>query len=434
MIIAFCMILFLLVGAPVALAIAAAALILLLISFPAPQALYIFWERFSATFSSHSMTSLVLFVFSGVLIGKSGIARRLLRFALLFGSHVPGYLAQVTLGTNFIFGTISGSETASAVTVGSIVASLNREARRMSPAFLAAINIAAAPLALLIPPSKMLNVYAFSSAGLASKSELFLAGYVPGLLMLFALGAAALFISIHHHGWQRLSSRDLILTWPDKIYIIVAVLPLLGVLVALIMSLSLGFISATEDAFLLTVFTVLLSFVYREMTFSKWKQVFLETTLIAGPLFFLLGFSSVLSWDFAYLKIPQSLTSTLEAAFPNKYVFLLFVNMALLVVGMLVDIVPASLMLTPIFLPVAMRFGISPVQFGIIEIMNLSIGLTTPPLGMLLYVGLTPFYVSFFRVLKYLAILWGVQIGVLLLVSYIPVLSLGLSAALSHLG
>lgn len=283
-----------------------------------------------------------------------------------------------------------------------------------------AVNVTSATTGLLIPPSNILIVYSLASGG-TSIAALFLAGYIPGILLgLFLMGVAGWI------AWKRRypiagrpSLRRLWTTFWEAV-------PSMMLLVIVIGGIIAGIFTATEAAAVAVVYVLLLALLYRELRWRELPSVLLEASTTTAIVLFLIATSMAMSWILAYEEIPQRVSEALLTLTHNKLLILLIINFILLAVGTFMDMTPAVLIFTPIFLPVALSLGIDPIHFGIIMVLNLCIGLCTPPVGTVLFVGLSVAQASMTRVLPSLLPMYGAMIIALLLVTYLPELSLWL--------
>jgi tripartite ATP-independent transporter DctM subunit len=286
--------------------------------------------------------------------------------------------------------------------------------------FGAAVNITAATTGLVIPPSNVLIVYSLASGG-ASIAALFLAGYIPGILTgLFLMIVASLWAK--KKGFKlgkRSSLREILKTFVDA-------LPSLFMLIVVIGGIVAGIFTATEASAIAVLYSLLLGFFYKEITFPKLPQILLDSSSTTAIVMLLIGTSISMSWALSYENIPQDISSGLLGISDNKIVILLIINLLLLFVGIFMDMTPAVLIFTPIFLPVVTKLGLDPVHFGIIMVLNLCIGLCTPPVGSVLFVGVGIAKTTIEKVVKPLLPLFVAMIIALMLVTYIPALSLWL--------
>lgn len=316
-------------------------------------------------------------------------------------------------------GAIAGSAMASASAMGSILGP-EMEKEGYDKEFGAAVNITSATTGLVIPPSNILIVYSLASGG-ASIAALFLAGYIPGIL-------TGLFLMIVASYWakkkgykvgKRSSLKEVFSAFVDAI-------PALFLLILVIGGIVAGIFTATEASAIAVLYSLVLGFIYKEITFEKLPKIFLNSSMTTAIVMLLIGASMSMSWVLSYEHIPQEISTGLLGISDNKIMILLLINVILLLVGIFMDITPAVLIFTPIFLPVVTKLGIDPVHFGIIMILNLCIGLCTPPVGSVLFVGVGIAKTSIEKVVRPLLPLFVAMIVALFLITYIPQLTLWL--------
>ncbi|MBQ4145219.1 MAG: TRAP transporter large permease [Clostridia bacterium] len=383
-------------------------------------------QRIFSGISTFSLLAIPFFILAGNIMNKGGIAIRLINLAKLLTGKAPGALAQTNIVANMLFGSISGSGTAAASAMGSIISPIERE-DGYDPNFSAAVNIATAPTGLLIPPSNVMITYSLVSGG-TSIAALFMAGYIPGILWGLACLLVAYFVA-KKYGY--VSNYHYSLKETGKI--ILNALPSLLLIFIVIGGIISGIFTATEGSVVAVVYSLILSlFFYKTISFKDIANIFLDSARMTGIIIFLIGVSSIMSWVMAFTGIPNAVSSSLLGLTQNKYVILFFINIILLIVGTFMDMTPACLIFTPIFLPVCSALGMHPVHFGIMLIFNLCIGSITPPVGTTLFVGVRVGGVTLESVIPKLLIFFGAIILVLLLVTYIPALSMLIPTLLGY--
>ena len=352
-------------------------------------------------------------------MNKGGIAHRLIAFAKTLVGALPGGLALINVIAAMLMGAIAGSAMASASAMGSILGP-EMEKEGYSKEFGAAVNITSATTGLVIPPSNVLIVYSLASGG-ASIAALFLAGYIPGILTGLFLMIVAMFWAKkkNYKVGKRSSLSQVFKTFIDA-------LPSLFMLVVVIGGIVTGVFTATEASAIAVLYSLILGFIYREISLPKLPKILLDSSATTAIVMLLIGASMCMSWALSYESIPQDISSGLLNLSDNKIVILLIINLLLLFVGVFMDMTPAVLIFTPIFLPVVTKLGLDPVHFGIIMVLNLCIGLCTPPVGSVLFVGVGIAKTSIEKVLKPLLPLFIAMIIALFLVTYFPQLSLWL--------
>lgn len=407
------------IGTPVAWSIAISSLLTLMVSIPMLPAATTVSQRIGTGLDSFALLAIPLFILSGELMNKGGIAHRLIAFAKTLVGALPGGLALINIISAMLMGAIAGSAMAAASAMGSILGP-EMEKEGYSREFGAAVNITAATTGLVIPPSNVLIVYSLASGG-ASIAALFLAGYIPGIL-------TGLFLMIVTSVWakkkgykvgKRSSLKQVLKTFIDA-------LPSLFMLVVVIGGIVTGVFTATEASAIAVLYSFLLGLFYKEISLPKMPQILLDSSATTAIVMLLIGASMSMSWALSYENIPQEISTALLALSDNPIVILLIINLLLLFVGIFMDMTPAVLIFTPIFLPVVTALGLDPVHFGIIMVLNLCIGLCTPPVGSVLFVGVGIAKTSIEKVVKPLLPLFIAMIIALFLVTYFPELSLWL--------
>jgi len=407
------------IGTPVAWSIAISSLLTMLVSIPALPSVLTIAQRMAAGLDSFALLAIPFFVLSGQLMNKGGIAHRLIAFAKTLVGSLPGGLALINVIGAMLMGSIAGSAMASASAMGSILGP-EMEKEGYSKEFGAAVNITSSTIGLVIPPSNILIVYSLASGGV-SIAALFLAGYIPGILTGLFLMVVAM-IWAKRKGYkvgERSSLKQVFKTFTDAV-------PSLFLLIVVIGGIITGIFTATEASAIAVLYTLILGFIYKEITFTNLPQILLDSSVTTAIVMLLIGASMSMSWIMSYEKIPQNISDVLLTISDNKIVILLIINLILLFVGIFMDMTPAVLIFTPIFLPVVTKLGMDPIHFGIIMVLNLCIGLTTPPVGSVLFVGVGIAKTTIQKVVKPLIPLFLVMILALFLVTYFPQLSLWL--------
>ena len=407
------------IGTPVAWSIAISSLLTMLVSIPAMPAFTTVSQRMATGLDSFALLAIPFFILSGELMNKGGIAHRLIAFAKTLVGSLPGGLALINVMAAMLMGAIAGSAMASASAMGSILGP-EMEKEGYSKEFGAAVNITSATTGLVIPPSNVLIVYSLASGG-ASIAALFLAGYIPGILTgLFLMIVASVWAKKKKYKIGKQSNlKEVFKTFVDA-------LPSLLMLVVVIGGIVTGIFTATEASAIAVLYSLILGFFYKEISLPKLPQILLDSSATTAIVMLLIASSMCMSWALSYENIPQDISSGLLALSDNKIVILLIINLLLLCVGVFMDMTPAVLIFTPIFLPVVIKLGLDPVHFGIIMVLNLCIGLCTPPVGSVLFVGVGIAKTTIEKVFKPLLPLFIAMIIALFLVTYFPQLSLWL--------
>lgn len=420
----FVFLLLLALGVPIAFSIGIAGIATLLINMDPTIAFATIAQRMATGLDSFSLLAIPFFILAGQLMNQGGIANRLINFARSLVGILPGGLIYVNIIACMLFGAISGSAAAAASAIGGFMTPKMEKEGYPKP-FSAAINIASSTTGLVIPPSNVLIIYSLASGG-ASITALFVAGYIPGILMGLGLVGVS-YVYALRNGLPRETASSI----KEIIAACYKALPSMFLLILVMGGIIGGIFTATEASAIAVIYTMVLSMIiYKEVKLADFYSVLLGTVKTTSIVLILVSTSIAMSWVMSFENIPQDLSSFLLGISDNKIIILLTVNLILLFVGIFMDITPAILIFTPIFLPIVSDLGIDPVHFGIIMVMNLCIGLCTPPVGSVLFIGVSVAKVKIEEVLKPLVPLFLVLIVVLLLVTFIPELSLFLPGLL----
>ena len=381
------------IGTPVAWSIIISSLFTLFVSVPFLPALTTISQRMATGIDSFALLAIPFFIFSGELMNSGGVAHRLVAFAKTLVGFLPGGLALINIISAMLMGSVAGSAMASASAMGSILGP-EMEKEGYSRGFGVAINITSATTGLVIPPSNILIVYSLASGG-ASIAALFLAGYIPGILTgLFLMIVAMLWAKKKNFKTGKLEPLKKVLNS------FVQAFPSLMLLVVVIGGIVSGVFTATEASAIAVIYPLVLGFFYKEITLKNLPSILLKSSITTAIVMFLIGASMSMSWVLSFENIPEMISSGILSLSDNKIVILLLINLTLLFVGIFMDMTPAVLIFTPIFLPIVTQLGIDPVHFGIIMILNLCIGLCTPPVGSVLFVGVGVANTSIQKVIK----------------------------------
>ena len=407
------------IGIPIAFCLGISATAALFVSVDFLPVITTIAQRMAASLNSFPLLAIPFFILAGQLMNRGGIAKRLVDFAKGLFGMLPGGLAYVNVVGAMLFGAVSGSAVAAASAVGGFM-SPQMKAEGYDKNFSAAVNSTAATTGLLIPPSNVLIVYSLASGGV-SIAALFLAGYLPGILVGLGLMGVAGYWSFRasYPTSERLPVSEVLWRFLDS-------LPSLFMLVVVIGGIVAGIFTATEAAAIAVVYALILAFVYREVSVGDLPDILLNTVQTTAIVMLLIATSIALSWVLSFENIPQLLTEGILGLTESKILILLLMNLILLVVGTFMDMTPAVLIFTPLFLPIATNLGIDPVHFGIILVLNLCVGLCTPPVGTVLFVGAAVGDTTISRMIRPMVPLWGAMVVSLLLVTYAPWLSLWL--------
>ena len=366
---------------------------------------------------SFSLLALPFFSLGGNVMNKGGIAKRLVRLARLLVGWVPGYLAATNVLANMLFGAVSGSSVAATSAMGSIMSPLELD-EGYDPNYSAAVNICSAPTGILIPPSGPLILYSITAGGV-SVAALFMGGYLTGALLGIAVAGLAIFLAVRK-GYKASAVKEEDPAWK----IVLEAVPSLLAVIIVMGGILTGIFTATEAGVVMCLYCTLLAIIYREMSIKTFYDLLADTMKSSATILFLIAASSIMSYVMSYSGIPAAISEGLMSVSNNRYMIILIMNVFLLVMGMFLDLTPAVLIFTPIFLPIATSVGMSPVHFGLMLIMNLGIGSVTPPVGSCLFVGCGVGRVKIEGVTKYIAPIFTAMVISLFLVSFIPAIPL----------
>ena len=412
---------------PVSFSIISASLVTLIMFLTPHFGVFISAQKMVTGIDSFTLLAVPFFMLAGLLMSRGGIAKRLINLAMLVLGKVPGSLTMTNIAGNAMFGSISGSGIAAATAIGGVMQPLEDE-QGYDRAFSAAANVASAPVGQLIPPTASFIVFSAASGGV-SVAALLMAGWIPGLLWALLCMIVA-FVYGKKHGYvvkrEHLTSKVVLKTIWDAI-------PSLFLIVIIIGGILSGYFTPTEASGVAVVYAFILSvFVYKSIKFKDIPGILRETAVMTAIVMLIIGASSVLSFVLSFTGLPQAISSALLGVSDNKIVILLIINVILLIVGTFMDMAPALLIFTPIFLPICQAVGMNTIHFGIMMIFNLCIGTITPPVGTTLFVGVKVGKTKIEDVIKPLLYYFAAIFIVLLLVTYIPAISLWLPGLLGY--
>lgn len=420
------LIIMLIAGVPIAVALGVSSVCAILPIMDFDVAVLTGAQRIFSGISVFSLLAIPFFILAGNIMNKGGIAIRIINLAKVITGRTPGALAQTNILANMLFGAISGSGTAAASAMGSIIGPIEKE-EGYDPSFSAAVNVATAPTGLLIPPSNVMITFSLVSGG-ASVAALFMAGYIPGILWGLACMAVVYFMA-KKRGYRSTAKY----TAAEAFKIFLQALPCLLLIIIVIGGIIAGVFTATEGSVVAVVYSLILSLVfYKSIKLKDLPKIFIESAEMTGIIIFLIGVSGIMSWVMAFTNIPEAVSAGMLAISNSKIVILLLINIILLVVGTFMDMTPAVLIFTPIFLPICEALGMNMIHFGIMMIFNLCIGTITPPVGTTLFVGVKVGGVKIETVIRQLLVYFAAIFIVLLLVTYIPQLSLWLPSLMGY--
>ena len=406
------------IGVPITFAIGLSSLLSIITALPPDAAISVISQKMTVGLDGFTLLAIPFFVLAGNIMNTGGIARRLVNLAQALVGRLPGSLAHCNILANTLFGAISGSAVAAAAAVGGTLNPIQTK-EGYDPAFSTAVNVSSCITGLLIPPSNVLIVFSLTAGGV-SVASLFMAGYLPGILMGLAVMVVCAIIA-KRRGYP-LSERA---TFAQACKAFLDALPSL-LLVFIVMGGILGGIfTATEASAIAVVYTFILSvLIYREVKWRDLPKLILESVVTTSIVLLLIGFSVGMSWAMTNADIPYMISDALMGISDNPLIILLLINIVLLIVGIFMDMTPAVLIFTPIFLPIAQELGMDPVHFGIMMVANLCIGLLTPPVGSALFVGCSISGVKIQHLIKPLLPFYAALLVALMMITYIPQISL----------
>lgn len=406
------------IGVPVAFALLGAS-IAAFIAMDIP--LIVVFQRVAAGMSVFTLMAIPFFIFAGDLMYRSGIAQKLVQVAEAAFGRSRGGLGQVTVGASTLFGAVSGSAIASASAMGSTLTPLMKE-KGYDGDYCVNVTVTAAVVGLLIPPSHNMIIYSAASGIGVSIGDLFLAGVVPGLLTAASLMVVAWIVAV-----KRGYPRGTFPGWRAFAVAAAAALPGLMAAVIIMGGILSGIFTATESSAIAVIYTILVGvLVYRTIGWKRFMESAAQSVKIASMVLLIIGAATAFGYALAILEVPSQLTSLIKSATDNPILILLIVNVMLLLLGTFMDMSPLIVITTPILLPVVQEIGVDPVHFGIVMMLNLGIGLVTPPVGSVLFVGAAVGGVPVEKTIKTIWPFYGALVAALLVITYVPALSLWL--------
>ena len=421
----FVFVVLLVLGMPIAISIAFSSMMTLLLVIPFDVSALSSAQKMVGSINSFSLIAIPFFVLSGIIMNNGGIAKKLVDFAMLFVGRVPGSLAHTNVLGNALFGSISSSAIAASTAIGGVLIPQQVE-EGYDRKFATAVNIASAPTGMVIPPSTAFIMYSLVAGG-TSISALFMGGYLVGIFWSLGIMLVA-FIVAKKNKYPVVEKGQM--AHAGKI--IKEAIPSLLLIVIIIGGILTGIFTAVEASAIAVIYSLLIAmFYYKTVKLKDIPNMLFQSVAMPGTIMFLLATSSMMSFAMAFTGIPQAISSLIMGVTDNKLVILLLVNLVLLLVGMFMDVAPAILIFTPIFLPIVTSAGVDPVHYGLFSIMNLCVGSITPPVGTGLYVGASVGGVKAEAMLKPLLPFYGIILVVLFLITYFPQIVMWLPNMLS---
>ncbi|MBL4917165.1 TRAP transporter large permease [Szabonella alba] len=379
------------------------------------------FQRLNSGISVFALMAIPFFIYAGDLMVRGDIARRLVALAGALVGHLRGGLGQVNILASVMFGGISGSAAADASAVGGIMVP-QMKAKGYAADYAVNITVTSSIIAIMLPPSHNMIIYSISAGGRLSIADLFTAGIIPGFMLAIALMIVAWFVA-RERGYptepfpgMRMIGALLVSAIPGLI--------LIGIIFGGVRS---GVFTASESSNIAVIYALLVTvFVYRSLPWKEFVAATLGAVRTTAMVLLVIGCAAAFGWLLAYFKVPTSIVAFMQTVSDNPILILLMINIALLLLGTFMDMAPLIVIVTPIFLPIAQAFGVDPVHFGVIMVLNLGIGLCTPPVGAVLFVGCAVGRIPIWEAVRTIWPFYFASLVVLLLVTYIPALSLWL--------
>jgi tripartite ATP-independent transporter DctM subunit len=415
------LLLLMLIGVPVAISLGVASLVML---FALEIPLVVGFQRMAASINIFALLAIPFFVFAGDLMHRAGIAERLIRLAEALLGQTQGGLGQVGVGSSMMFGAVSGSAIASASAIGSALGPIMRE-KNYDSDYVVNVTATSAVTGLLIPPSHNMIIYAAAAGVSISLADLFLAGVIPGILTGALLMIASYLVARHRN-----YPKGAFAGWSALLMSLVGAIP--GLIAALIIVLGVlsGVFTPTESAGIAVLYTVIVALlIYRSLSGSQFLAAVTSSVKTTAMVMFVIGAAGAFGWLLALLEAPLHLSNALQGVTENPFALLLLINVVLLLLGTFMDMAPLIIIATPIFLPLATQLGMDPVQFGVMLILNLGIGLVTPPVGAVLFVACAIGKLPVEETVRTIWPFYCALLLALLAVTYLPGLTLWLPAA-----
>ena len=411
-------VLLLLIGTPVAFCLGVSSFATILyLGLPA----VVVFQRLNSGVSVFALMAIPFFIFAGDLMVRGDIARRLVALAGSFVGHLRGGLGQVNVLSSVMFGGVSGSAAADASAVGGLMVPQMKK-HGYDADYAVNITVVSSIIALLLPPSHNMIIYSIAAGGRISIADLFTAGIVPGMLLALSLMVTAWWVAVRKgYPVQQFQGFRMMGT------LFVSAAPGLILVLIIFGGVRSGIFTASESSNIAVVYALFITFfVYRSLSWHDFVEATVASVRTTAMVLLVIGCAAAFGWLLAYTQVPAMMISALQGISNNPIVILLMLNIVLLILGTFMDMSPLIVITTPIFLPVATAFGVDPVHFGVILILNLGIGLCTPPVGAVLFVGCAVGRIPIWDAVRTIWPFYGAAFGVLILVTYIPALSLWL--------
>lgn len=406
----------LLIGTPVAFCLGAASFATIWYLGLPPVVVF---QRLNSGVSVYALMAIPFFIYAGDLMVRGDIARRLVALASGLVGHFKGGLGQVNILTSVMFGGVSGSAAADAAAIGGIMVPQMKE-RGYGVDYAVNITVTSSMIALMLPPSHNMIIYSISAGGKISIADLFTAGIIPGLILALSLMVAAYVVATRRgYPTEAFPGGKMLRA------MFVSAVPGLIMILIIFGGVRSGIFTASESSNIAVVYALVVTFlVYRTLSFQEFVNATKGAVKTTSMVLMVIGSAAAFGWLLAYLRVPTTVVEYLKSISENPIVIILLINVSLLILGTFMDMSPLIVITTPIFLPVATAYGLDPVQFGVILVLNLGIGLCTPPVGAVLFVGCAVGKVQIWDVVKTIWPFYIAAVVTLMLVTYIPALSL----------
>ncbi|WP_323710666.1 TRAP transporter large permease [Mammaliicoccus lentus] len=406
------------VGIPIAISIAIASLVTILFVLPFDVATFTSAQGMVTSLDSFSLVAIPFFILSGMIMKRGGIATKLVEFAKLLGGRIPGSLAHTNIIGNSLFGAISSSAIAASTAIGGIMVPMQQK-EGYDKRFAAAVNVASAPIGMVVPPSTGFIMFSLVSGG-TSIAALFISGAVVGVLWALTIMIVTYIIAKKNNFPIPAKKEN-----KNVKKIVFDAIPSILLIVIVIGGILTGLFTAIEASAICVVYSLFLSLIYhRTLKLKELPQIMIEAVEMTGVIMFLIAASSAMSFTMSFIKIPDALSSFVLSISDNPIIILLIINIILLLIGTVMDISPAILIFTPIFLPIVTELGVDPIHYGMFLILNLCIGTITPPVGTGLFVGASVGNVKIEHLIKPLVPFYIAIFILLMIITFVPQISL----------
>lgn len=374
-------------------------------------------QRMFTMLDSFSLLAIPFFILAGNLMDRGGISRKLIRFASSLVGHIKGGIGMVTILSCMLFGAISGSGSAASAAIGSITIPSMKE-NGYDKEFAGAITAVSGPLGIIIPPSVVMVIYATTAN--VSVGDMFLAGYIPGAILGLAMMAVVYLIAVRkgYPAGTKASLGEVFKSFKEAFWAILMIVIIMGGIFG-------GLFTATEAACVAVVYALLVGrFIYKELDFKDLPAIFTVSAKTSAGIMFCVATTNILAWLMTSQQVPMQVAEVLGGAIHSKILMLMLVNVIFLVLGTFLDSTPAIILAVPILLPLVQQFGVDPLHFGIITTVNLAIGMSTPPVGITLFVSSSIAKTSLTKMVRPMLPIWGAMFAILLLITYVPAISM----------